>query len=130
MLPWLQTTFYAGRNGRSATGIVLILLFPSAVTGGGAPLESGFFPVDKQPEISLITLSTCYFCSLLEKWLDEKGFVYTWTDIDLLPDEERRNRMEEIRKFNPEETFPVVIIGNKAIVGFQEERIKMELGLL
>ncbi|HHB75930.1 MAG TPA: glutaredoxin family protein [Desulfobulbus sp.] len=87
-------------------------------------------PTNTQPEIRLITLSTCYFCSLLKKRLDEKGFMYTCTDIDLLPDEERRNRMEEIRKFNPEETFPIVIIGNKAIVGFQEERIKKELGLL
>jgi len=85
---------------------------------------------DKQPEISLITLSTCFFCSTLKKRLDEKGFVYTYTDIDLLPDEVQQNRMEEIRKFNPEETFPIVIIGNKAIVGFQEERIKKELGLI
>ncbi len=27
------------------------------------------------------------------------------------------------------ESFPVVIIGNTAIVGFQEERIKKELGI-
>ena len=85
---------------------------------------------NKQPEIRLITLSTCYFCNLLKKRLDEKGFTYTFTDIDLLPDDQQQEQMDEIRKFNPEETFPIVIIGNKAIVGFQEERIKKELGLI
>ena len=87
-------------------------------------------PRKEQPEITLITLSTCYFCNLLKRRLDEKGFVYTYTDIDLLPDDEQQEKMAEIRKFNPEETFPIVIIGNKAIVGFQEERIKKELGLI
>ncbi len=83
----------------------------------------------EQPNITLFTLSTCYFCGVLKKRLSEKGFVYSFTDIDLLPDEERETKMTEIREFNPEESFPIVIIGNTAIVGFQEERIKKELGI-
>ena len=83
----------------------------------------------EEKEIRLITLSTCFFCNTLKKQLKEAGFRYTFTDLDLLPDEERENQMNEIRKFNPEESFPIVIIGNVAIVGYQEERIKKELGL-
>lgn len=84
---------------------------------------------EKQPQIRLITLSTCYFCSLLKKRLKEAGFSYSYNDMDQLPDAEREEQMGQLREFNPEETFPIVIIDNKAIVGFQEERIKKELGL-
>lgn len=80
-------------------------------------------------EIRLLTLSTCYFCATVKRMLDKAGLKYTYTDLDLLPDDEREKQMEELRKFNPEESFPIVIIDNLAIVGFQEERIKKELGI-
>ncbi|HHD63409.1 MAG TPA: glutaredoxin family protein [Desulfobulbaceae bacterium] len=83
----------------------------------------------QQPEIRLITLSTCFFCSTLKKQLKEAGYQYSFTDLDLLPESERDEQMEELRKFNPEESFPITIIDNVAIVGYQEERIKKELGL-
>ncbi len=86
-------------------------------------------PKKPQPEIRLITLSTCFFCSTLKRQLKEAGFQYSFTDLDLLPESERNEQMEELRKFNPEESFPITIIDNVAIVGYQEERIKKELGL-
>ncbi len=61
--------------------------------------------------------------------LNEAGLLYTCTDLDLLPVEERDRQLAEIRQFNPEESFSIVIIDNIAIVGFQRERIKEELGL-
>ncbi len=85
--------------------------------------------IREEKNIRLITLSTCYFCNTLKRQLKEAGFQYTYTDLDLLPEEERTEQMDEIKKFNPEESFPIVIIDNVAIVGYQEERIKQELGL-
>ena len=87
-------------------------------------------PKEQQPEIRLLTLSTCFFCNTLKKQLREAGFQYSSTDLDLLPESERDEQMHELRKFNPEESFPVTIIDNVAIVGYQEERIKKELGIL
>ena len=69
------------------------------------------------------------FWPYLKKKLKDAGFDYTFSDLDLLEDEERERQMDEIRKFNPEERFPIIIIGNVAIVGYQEEKIKEELGL-
>lgn len=83
----------------------------------------------EQPVIRLITLSTCFFCNTVKKILDNSDFEYTYTDLDLLPEEERKEQLSQIRQFNPEESFPIVIIGNLAIVGYQEERIKKELGI-
>jgi glutaredoxin-like protein NrdH len=84
----------------------------------------------KQPVIRLVTLSTCFFCTTVKKMLDKAGLDYTYTDLDLLPEKEREAQLSQIKKFNPEESFPIVIIGNIAIVGYQEERIKQELGRL
>jgi glutaredoxin-like protein NrdH len=84
----------------------------------------------KQPVIRLVTLSTCFFCSKVKRMLDKEGFDYTYTDLDLMPEEERDAQLSQIKKFNPEESFPIVIINNIAIVGYQEERIKQELGIL
>jgi len=80
------------------------------------------------PRIRVIALSTCFFCNKVKKMLDEHGLSYTSVDIDLLPEEERRIQLAWLREFNPEEQFPVVIINRVAIVGYQEERIKEELG--
>ena len=84
----------------------------------------------KQPVIRLVTLSTCFFCTTVKRMFDNEGLDYTYTDLDLLPEEEQNAQLSQIRKFNPEESFPVVIIDNIAIVGYQEERIKQELGIL
>ncbi|MBC8318301.1 MAG: glutaredoxin family protein [Desulfobulbaceae bacterium] len=65
-----------------------------------------------------------------KRMFDNEGLDYTYTDLDLLPEEEQNAQLSQIRKFNPEESFPVVIIDNIAIVGYQEERIKQELGIL
>ncbi len=83
----------------------------------------------RQPAVRLLTLSTCFFCNTVKAMLDEAGYSYSHTDLDLLPEVERDDLLDQLRAFNPEESFPVVIIDNTAIVGFQEERIRKELGL-
>lgn len=83
----------------------------------------------QQQEIRLVTLSTCFFCNTVKRMLDDAGFNYSYTDLDLLPEEARNEQLAEIKKFNPKVSFPIVIIGNIAIVGYQEERIKEELGI-
>lgn len=84
---------------------------------------------NKQPVIRLVTLSTCFFCTSVKRMLDKNGFEYTYTDLDLMPEDERDAQLSQIKKFNPEESFPIVIIDNIAIVGYQEERIRQELGI-
>jgi glutaredoxin len=49
--------------------------------------------------------------------------------VDLLSVEEKKLIMEDIRKVNPDCTFPTVIIGDKVIVGFEEKKIRKALGL-
>ena len=82
-----------------------------------------------RPNVKLFTISTCFHCRSLKKMLDEHNIPYEYTDVDLMPEKEREAFLATIEKYNEKKSFPVVIIGNKAIVGFQAEVIRKELGI-
>ena len=79
--------------------------------------------------VHIFTISTCIHCRALKKLLDEQEIAYEFTDVDLMPKVEREAFLDAIKQYNEKKTFPVVIIGNKAIVGFQEQIIRKELGI-
>ncbi len=81
------------------------------------------------PKIKIYTLSTCSHCKAAKRLLDECTVKYEFTDVDLLSGEEREAVLEEVKKFNPQCSFPTIIIGEQVIVGFQEDKIKKALGL-
>ncbi len=81
------------------------------------------------PKIKIYTLSTCSHCKAAKRLLDECTVKYEFTDVDLLSDKERAAVLEEVKKFNPQCSFPTIIIGDQVIVGFQEDKIKKALGL-
>ncbi len=49
--------------------------------------------------------------------------------MDLLQGDERTAIIEDVKKMNPNCSFPTIIIGDKVIVGFKEDEIKEALGL-
>ena len=79
--------------------------------------------------VKLFSLSTCSHCKSTKKLLSECQIQYEFTDVDLLDVEERKAILEDIRSYNPECSFPTVVIGKKVIVGYNEEEIKAALGL-
>ena len=79
--------------------------------------------------VKIFTISTCFHCKSLKKLLDAHGISYEFEDVDRMPPDEREAFLAAIEKYNEKKTFPVIIIGNKAIVGFQEEIIRKELGI-
>jgi len=79
--------------------------------------------------VRIFTISTCIHCRALKKMLDEHAIAYEFTDVDLMPKEERESFIAAIIHYNEKKTFPVVIIGNKAVIGFQEQIIRKELGI-
>ena len=79
-------------------------------------------------KIRLFTLSTCSHCIRTKKFFKEAGIEVEFTDVDLLTGEQREKVMEEVRKLNPDCTFPTIRIDDKVVVGFNEERIRKALG--
>lgn len=82
-----------------------------------------------KPHIKIYTLSTCSHCKSTKRLLDECSIKYEFTDIDLLSGAERQAIIEEVKRFNPECSFPTIIIGDKVIIGFKEQEIRKALGL-
>ncbi len=79
--------------------------------------------------VKIFSLSTCSHCKATKKFLGDCTIKYDFVDVDLLQGEERAAILEEVKKFNPNCSFPTVIIGDKVIVGFKEKEIKEALGL-
>jgi len=80
-------------------------------------------------QCKVYSLSTCSHCKSCKKLLSECGVEYEFTDVDLLPDNDRSEVLDEIKRLTSRCAFPTVIIGDKVIVGFKEKEIREALGV-
>lgn len=83
----------------------------------------------QQEKVKLYTLSTCSHCRATKKFLDEFKVEYIFTDVDLMQGEQRKAALDEVMKWNPQCSFPTILIGDKVIVGFREDEIRKALKL-
>lgn len=77
----------------------------------------------------LYALSTCFHCQRVKKWLATHNVEYDYIDVDLAEDEERKKLINEVRELTGASQFPIIVIGDKHVVGFNEERLKELLGI-
>jgi glutaredoxin len=78
--------------------------------------------------IMLFALSTCGWCKKTKNLLNQLGVEYDYVDVDFLEGEERDGTMKELEGFNPRCTFPTLVVDDKCIVGYKEEKIREVLG--
>jgi len=84
------------------------------------------------PKVFLYALSTCGHCKNTKKLLDEHNVEYDYVYVDLLSKDEMGKVLDEVRKVNPQTSFPTIVIGEngeKVIVGYRELEILEALGL-
>jgi len=79
--------------------------------------------------VKIYTLSTCSHCKATKRFLNDCMVEYEFTDVDLLEGEERAAILEDVRKWNPNCSFPTIIIGDRVIVGHKEDEIREALGI-
>ena len=77
----------------------------------------------------LYSLSTCSHCRACKKLLSECGVEYEFTDVDLLPEDEKNRVIEEMKELSARCAFPTLVIGDKVIVGFKQDEIREALRL-
>lgn len=82
-----------------------------------------------QPHVKLYTLSTCSHCKAAKRFLSGCGVAFEFTDVDLLTGAEREAILAEVRRLNPECSFPTIVIGDQVVVGNDEAKIRRALGL-
>ncbi len=79
-------------------------------------------------KVHIFTLTTCSHCKNTKEYLNECGIEYTYVDVDKTQGEERKAVLEEVKKFNPDLSFPTIIIDeDKVIVGFKKAELEEAL---
>jgi len=84
-------------------------------------------PGKNQGVIMLYALSTCPWCRKTRQFLNDQGVEYSYIDVDQTRGQEREDTLNEVRKYNPALSFPVLVVNGKAIVGFKEDEIREAL---
>jgi len=78
--------------------------------------------------VKIYTLSTCSHCKAAKKFLNENNVPFNSIDVDLLQGAEREAMLNEVVQYNPNRSFPTIVIGgNTIIVGFKEKDIREAL---
>jgi glutaredoxin-like protein NrdH len=80
-------------------------------------------------KVKIFTLSTCSHCKATKKFMQDNGIPFDCVDVDLLQGADRENILKEVEKYNPQRSFPTIIIGDNIIIGFRESDIREALGL-
>jgi glutaredoxin-like protein NrdH len=78
--------------------------------------------------IVLYTLSTCMWCRMAKNLLKDMGVGYEYIDVDTLAGEEKDAVKKEIKKWNPDGSYPTMVINEKECVsGFDETEIREKI---
>jgi len=79
-------------------------------------------------KIVLYTLSTCMWCRMMKTLLKDMGVGYEYIDVDTLAAEEKDAVKKEIKKWNPDCSYPTLVINEKECVsGFDETEIREKI---
>lgn len=80
-------------------------------------------------QVKLYALSTCPYCRMAKRFLDDGAVEYELTEVDMLEGQEKDDAVAEVRRISGGASFPVIVVGDEVIVGFNKKRIKELLGL-
>jgi glutaredoxin-like protein NrdH len=79
--------------------------------------------------VFLYALSTCGWCRKTKALLNELGVAYDYVDVDLETGESAQTTKAEVMRWNPNCSFPTIVVNNaEGIVGFDEARLRELLG--
>jgi glutaredoxin-like protein NrdH len=79
--------------------------------------------------VKVFALSTCPYCRMTRAYLDENDVEYDVVEVDLLAGEERAEAIAEVKAISGGTSFPVVIIDDEIVIGFNKKRLKELLDL-
>lgn len=77
-------------------------------------------------KVILFALSTCPVCKKVKSFLDENNISYELIEVDTLDSGEQWVMTKELQKYNPQATYPTLVISD-VIKGYDHERLKKKL---
>ena len=79
------------------------------------------------PKVKLYALSTCIHCRKAKQYLEDQHVSYDCVYVDMLAGQERTDAIDAVKKLNPALSFPTMQIGDKVVVGFDQDEMKAAL---
>lgn len=84
---------------------------------------------ENKGKVVLFALSTCGWCKKTRMLLEDLGAEYDYIYVDFLQGEERQKVIKQAEKWNPQLSFPTLVINDEeTIVGFNEDKVREILG--
>lgn len=80
-------------------------------------------------KVFMYALSTCPWCRKAKQFFKNNNVPFDYIDYDLQPEAEQEKIMDDILKISGATSFPVVIIGEQVIVGYNPAKYSEALGL-
>ncbi|MBF0554678.1 MAG: glutaredoxin family protein [Nitrospirae bacterium] len=79
----------------------------------------------------LFALSTCSSCKKTKELLTKNNIEFILVELDTLDIESRDKLLLEVKKYNPRESFPTIVVdgGRTVIVGYNDTAIKKEFNI-
>ena len=79
-------------------------------------------------KVVLYALSTCLWCRKTKEFLTNEGIEFDYIYVDKADEEDGRKLDNIVKKWNPRESFPTVVINDEmVIVGYKPDEIKSAL---
>jgi len=80
-------------------------------------------------DIRLYALSTCPYCRMTKRYLDDHGITYELTEVDMLEGDEKQAAIDRVKELSGGTSFPVLVADNEVVVGFNKSKIAKVIGL-
>jgi glutaredoxin len=80
-------------------------------------------------DVKLYTLSTCPWCRKAKQFFSDKCVPFDYVDVDLLEGEEQDKVTDEVFKISGSLQYPVVVIDDQVVTGFNPSRYEDILGM-
>jgi len=78
--------------------------------------------------VLVYAISTCAWCKMTKKFLNDNGVEYEYVDVDLTSDEDHENIREDITSRGGEPSYPTIIVDDKTLItGFRKDKLKEAL---
>lgn len=74
-------------------------------------------------KVTLFALSTCPVCKKVKTFLDEHNINYQLVEVDLLDSGEQWVMTKELQKYNPQASYPTLVI-SEVILGYDPEKLR------
>jgi glutaredoxin-like protein NrdH len=78
-------------------------------------------------KFKLFALSTCSHCKAVKNLLSNYNIDVDVVNIDDLENDDRKDALAEVKRYNERISFPTTVIGDEVIVGYKADRIKKAL---